>query len=289
GELVQPINESLLENQKPSWIMMGYPDDEGIRANYGRVGSAEAPDSIRSAFFKLAPGNKDFASLLDIGNFIISGSLAERQARAKESIKNIFQHKHRVLALGGGHDYAYPDIAAFLDIFGKKNPLVIQIDAHLDVRPTLNGPNSGSAFYQLLEEYPKLELVQIGIQPCANSILHMAYAKSKGVKTYTFDQTRNKLESIFNTLAKTLTKKPRPVFLSIDIDAFSTAFAPGASASLPIGLDANEFVHRLPTLVSNTNIYGVGIYEVSPPLDRDNQTSKLAAQILHTVLFHADK
>jgi formiminoglutamase len=163
--------------------------------------------------------------------------------------------------------------------------LVIQVDAHLDVRPTLNGPNSGSAFYQLLEEYPKLELVQIGIQPCANSILHIAYAKSKGVKTYTFDQSRNKLESIF----KTLTKKPRPVFLSIDIDAFSTAFAPGASASLPVGLDANEFVHRLPALVSNTNICGLGIYEVSPPLDRDGQTSKLAAQIIHTVLFHADK
>lgn len=283
GEFVKTSNEVQIQSAEPSCILLGYPDDEGIRINYGREGSREAPDAIRASLYKLTPGRKDFPKLLDMGNLRIDGTLSEKQARARASLTQLYEKKHRLLSMGGGHDYAYPDCAAFLAAHKKGKPLIINIDAHLDVRNSESGPNSGTAFYQLLEEFGgKFDLVELGIQPGSASLTHLEYAKRKKVKVYTFAETHQKLAKVFQTLAKT----KRPTFLSIDIDGFAAAYAPGASAASPIGLDANEFINTLPQIIQKFDLRGVGIYEVSPKHDIDNRTAKLAAIILHTFLLH---
>ena len=283
GEYVKAISEEGVQRLKePGTILLGYPDDEGIRANFGRVGSADGPDAIRSAFFKLAPGREDFPPVYDLGNFSPREPLTEKQKMARQVTKNIFSKKHKLFSLGGGNDYAYPDIAGFLDVYGAKSPLVVSLDAHLDVRPTVNGPNSGTAFYQLLEEFKGLDLVDIGIQPCANSRTHMKYATQKKVRVFQLSESRNQLAKIFKNLSKT----KKDMFLAIDIDVFSSAYAPGCSAAAPIGLDPNEFMDAIPKIIKQYNVHGVGVYEMSPPLDRDQQTAKLAAQLIHNFILN---
>jgi formiminoglutamase len=177
GELVQPLGESSFSGVKPGFALLGYPDDDGIRINYGRVGSREAPDAVRAAFYKLTPGRVDFPKVYDVGNLILDGSLVERHESAREAVKQLHQAGHRTISLGGGHDYGYCDIAGFLDALGKKRGLVINFDSHLDVRPDSDGPNSGTAFYRVLENYSNVDLVEIGIQPFCNSRNHR---KEKG-------------------------------------------------------------------------------------------------------------
>ncbi|OFZ12412.1 MAG: hypothetical protein A2Z20_06600 [Bdellovibrionales bacterium RBG_16_40_8] len=281
GEIIAFLPVNLLKKITPSFIIIGHPDDEGIRLNHGRAGSSKAPKSIRSAFYRLYPGTDKFPQTYDIGDFTSVGSLIKRQEKALHATSKIFNMGHRLLALGGGHDHAYSDIGGFLEIFGKYRPLVFNIDAHLDVRPVIKGPNSGTPFYQLLEKYPGVELVEIGIQSAANSLANLSYARKKKVRVFNYKQTNNKILS----LIKKMPYANRPVFLSIDIDAFSSAFAPGASAASPVGLNPHELLNAMPWLTSHLNIRGLGIYEVSPPLDRDNQTSKLAAKLMHSFLF----
>jgi len=78
--------------------------------------------------------------------------------------------------------------------------------------------------------------------------------------------------------------RPRPVFLSIDIDGFSNAVAPGASQSWATGFLPKDFFQVFNLLRLRLDVRLLGIYEVSPPLDLDAQTAKLAAQIMHRLI-----
>src|SRR5687767_14241142 len=57
-------------------VILGCPQDEGVRRNNGRVGAAEAPNAIRSQFYKLTPFNIK-KKLFDLGDVNIGGSLEE--------------------------------------------------------------------------------------------------------------------------------------------------------------------------------------------------------------------
>ena len=94
-------------------------------------------------------------------------------------------------------------------------------------------------------------------------------------------------EYILNRLGDRLLK-PRPTYLSVDIDGFSNAYAMGCSQSWSTGFSPQGFFPLLQVLMSNLDVQVLGIYEVSPPLDLDDRTSKLAAQILYA-FAHQDQ
>lgn len=292
--LSEIINNTLpfasLHKAPPGFVLVGHADDEGVRLNQGRVGCNQGPDAIRTMFYRLTPGQKKFPQIYDLGNFAVKGKFAERQKIELMCTQQIYKNKNKLISLGGGHDHAYVDVAGFLKCLGKKRALVINIDAHLDMRTVVDSPNSGTAFYQLREEFNNFDLVQIGIQPQTNSFYHLDYAKKRKVKVYTLIESLGKLEKIFKSLTtavRATRAQKKQVFLSIDLDAFSAAYAPGVSAPSPIGLDPHELVLAMPLITELFDIRGIGLYEVAPPLDYDNHTAKLAASILHSFLYHS--
>lgn len=275
------------------YSLAGYPDDEGIQLNGGRLGAKEAPFSVRKYFYKLtaSPWSPSSFALTDRGNLITTIPLNERHDVLKKEIAaTLTQANHCWLGIGGGHDYAYPDGAGFL--LSQKNsklkPLVINFDAHLDVRPTTKGLSSGTPFYRLLTdtELCDFDFVEIGIQAHCNSEAHYQWLKDKGGKIIDMDEllTGDFLQTCLDGLKPYLIQ-PRPTYLSIDIDAFASAYAPGCSQSWSTGLIPNHFIPLLKILKQRLDVKMLGIYEVSPPLDVDDHTSKLAAQILHSFIY----
>ena len=87
-------------------------------------------------------------------------------------------------------------------------------------------------------------------------------------------------QQILDYLAEAIIK-PRPTFISVDIDCFSTAFAMGCSQAWPTGFSPQDLFPVLNILYRRLNVQALGIYEVSPPLDQDERTVKLAAQLVH--------
>jgi formiminoglutamase len=267
-------------------ILIGYPDDEGIQLNGGRVGAHQGPDEIRKAFYKMTTGQLPPFSIFDGGNIGNEISLKDRHSLAEEVLENYYRAGKFNLTLGGGHDYGYPDAQAFLNAYkaSKKKPVVINFDAHLDVRPLDQGLTSGTPFYRLLLENPgQFHFFEVGIQEHCNSTHHVHWCQEQGGKILSLEHIRAKglLKSLKNATTRF---KGHPCFLSVDIDAFSSTEAPGCSQSWPTGLSSEEFFPAFDFLFQNFDVRGLGIYEVSPPLDLVPLTSRLAALILYRSL-----
>lgn len=268
----------------------GYPDDEGIGLNSGRKGAALGPDAIRQRFYKMSASEfqKDSLNIIDLGNLDTSLELKERHEAGKHSVQEVLNKKGRWIGLGGGHDYGYPDGAGFLlaNKDSRLKPLILNFDAHLDVRPTDKGLSSGTPFYRLLTEdsLPDFDFYEIGVQRQCNSQSHIEWAQAKDVKILFYEEMMMSgtpiHQYILDQLADVLIKK-RPTYISVDIDCFSTAFAMGCSQAWPTGFSPNNLFPVLNVLFSTLDVQVLGLYEVSPPLDLDERTVKLAAQILH--------
>jgi formiminoglutamase len=296
GEIVQAVSPvhtldelSHVLPSRSAFVIGGYPDDEGIQINGGRKGAKDGPDAIRKFLYKMTPelASQAQPTLLDIGNLVMNAPLAQRHETGREFAHHTLKAGHRWFALGGGHDFAYSDTTAFASAFTK--PLIINFDAHLDVRPTDRGLSSGTGFYRLLEAFPEIDLIAIGIQKQCNSTAHLQWLKSKKGRVIFLEDllsAKNAILPILDVAGDLLTLQ-RPTFLSVDMDVFDSSYAPGCSQSWPIGLQPGPFMHLLTELLRRLDVRGVGIYEVSPPLDVDDHTAKLAALILHQIIYHA--
>jgi formiminoglutamase len=230
-------------------------------------------------------------SLLDAGDFDPSaGSIESRHENGSALASKVMTSGAKWIAIGGGHDYGFADTDAFLQSAksaGQK-PIVINFDAHLDVRPTTKGLSSGTPFFRLLEKHKDFDFVEIGIQSQCNSKKHIEWLRQRGAHIVTQDEVSASRESLSNYVVRTLGDgllKKRPAFLSVDIDGFSSAVAPGCSQSWATGFMPEDFFPCFDLLNDRLDVRGIGIYEVSPPLDQDDRTSKLAAQIIHRFLF----
>src|SRR5437588_12936740 len=91
-------------------VVVGFPQDEGVRRNHGRPGAAEAPREIRRWLYRLTPYDcargPDLHKQppLDAGNLQIRGSLEDTQAALAEVVAAILQTGAVPVILGGGHE-----------------------------------------------------------------------------------------------------------------------------------------------------------------------------------------
>lgn len=272
---------------KEAFVFCGYPDDEGIRLNNGRVGAAEGPDTIRSFFYKMTPQDlKPKYSLFDLGNINVGSDLEGRHELGRKLAASVLRQRHKWIGLGGGHDYGYADGAGFLDVFSqtKSRPLILNFDAHLDVRVLDRGFNSGTPFRRLLENYKNFDFAELGIQSLCNNPNYVEWVKKNKVKILWNEDLLLGKKDFTTLFKKTLgpwLKKNRPTFVSVDIDGFSSSHAPGCSQSWPTGFEPREFFRVFDLILKTFDVRALGIYEVSPALDVQERTSKLAAEIIY--------
>ncbi len=288
GEISLSFNEDQLTADH--YVLAGYPDDEGISLNSGRLGAKQGPDAIRCRFYKTSIGEFQSTNfkLMDLGNLSTEISLADRHQSGAQACEQVLRKKAKWIGLGGGHDYGYPDGAGFLKANADNSlkPLIINFDAHLDVRPLDKGLSSGTPFYRLLTEkgLPDFDFYEVGIQRQCNSQSHIQWVRDKGAHIVFLEDLMMSGKNFSHSLAETFAElmvKPRPTFVSIDIDCFSTAFAMGCSQAWPTGFSPNDVLPVLNLLYSRLDVQVLGIYEVSPPLDHDEATVKLASQLIH--------
>jgi len=290
GDLVNAVQDGM--DLKDVFVIGGYPDDEGIKNSGGRLGASGAPQTIRKFLYRMTPHliSRKSPRLADVGDFEIKGALDQRQAEAMKEVSVMVKSEAKWIGLGGGHDWGYVDGSAYLEYMKdqKERPLIINFDAHLDVRPDTKGTNSGTPFYKLLSKYNDIDFYEIGIQSQCNSKTHHTWLIEKSGRCLFYDELlvsgQSQAEQILKFLSAAIGRR-RKAYISVDIDAFSSAWAPGCSQSFATGLIPDDFFRVLEVLKERLDIRVFGIYEVSPPLDLDDRTSKLAALILHRLIY----
>ncbi|MDQ6756118.1 MAG: arginase family protein [Bacteroidota bacterium] len=178
GERINCIPEKLsleegLKQTSSKYVLLGIPEDMGVKANQGIGGADSAWFPFLSAFLNiqsndflsgeniLLPGHFDFRDL----KLLIESNAATADERleayrhavntiddeVESMVKLITQYGKIPLLIGGGHNNAYPAIKGAAKGLHKKEliPLAqinsINLDAHADYRPT-EGRHSGNAF-----------------------------------------------------------------------------------------------------------------------------------------------
>ena len=162
-------------------MILGCPQDEGVRRNGGRVGAAEAPDKIRDQFYRLTPFNIR-RKVFDLGDVGLAGSLEETHDTMTAVVTQILKDGKRMIVLGGGNDISYADGRAMAEVFGPEWWIGVNIDSHLDVR-VAEQRNSGTPYRQLLDEGHLLPryFYEVGYQTHLCSPIYYKYIRDLGV------------------------------------------------------------------------------------------------------------
>ena len=129
----------------------------------------------------------------------------------------------RPLSLGGDHSVTYPVVAALAEIHGPLN--ILHFDAHPDLYDDYEGDplSHASPFARIMEQGHARRLVQFGIRTLNRHCRAQA--------------TRFGVEVIeMRDFAPDRVPIPEaPLYVSIDLDGFDPAFAPGVAHHEPGG------------------------------------------------------
>lgn len=290
--LVEDIGFGKHAYQKATHVLIGCPQDEGVRRNNGRTGAAQAPHHIRERLYRFQVPQHFPIKLFDAGNInvdVISESgekendpLLRVHQNLTKAVKQFLKDGKKVIVLGGGNDISYADARALSEVYGEIS--AINIDAHLDMR-IADKMTSGTPYMRLIEEgfLEPSHFHEFGIRPETNAAYYLRTATEMGVSVHYFqDILANGTASVFGNIVQTL--PDQPLFLGLDMDAIQAADAPGVSASSPAGFSAREVFQFIHLAAQLNNLMIFEITEVNPRYDIDGRTSKLAAHFIYEFL-----
>ncbi|QTE22271.1 formimidoylglutamase [Polaribacter cellanae] len=269
--------------------LIGYSCDEGVRRNQGRVGAKKGPASVRNKLGKI-PIHFNNRNIVDFGDIIcVDNHLEDCQKALSKTISKLISNNVLPIAIGGGHDIAYANFSGIKDVLKnstKNNIGIINFDAHFDLRTVETQPNSGTPFNQILSEYKDVSYFAIGIQQQSNTKELFEIATKNNVSyvsNFECEMFSEDLKNKLNSFIKTVDY----LYITIDLDGFSSAFATGVSAPSPLGFSPNFVCKALEFLFESKKIISCDIAELNPAFDVDNNTANLAAKLLDFMVLNA--
>lgn len=257
-------------------VVLGCPQDEGVRRNGGRAGAAAGPTEIRRAFYRMTLNGLDALGLHDAGDVVPQATLEDTHAAQQAAVAQLLADGKRVVVLGGGNDISYPDCAALAAHAG--DVLAFNVDAHFDVRPNAER-NSGTSYRQLLDEglLKPHRFFELGSQPFCNAQAHADYLKEKRVRVVPLAALRARGAARVVRRALREAQKAAAVFWGFDLDVVNAAEAPGVSAPNPLGLSGAELCELAALAGAEPRTRIVEFSEMNPAFDLDGRTARLAA------------
>ena len=273
-----------------AFAFLGFKSDEGVRRNLGRQGARLGPDSIRRQMANLPSYFGRDTHLFDAGDVECDQDLESAQQALAQAVEKILSAGIFPVLLGGGHEIAlghYLGLYSYYKKAGKRPPVIINLDAHFDMRPYFNGGSSGTMFLQiadfLKEQGEDFHYMVIGIQQSGNTRSLFQRADDLGVKyILARDISESNLEEVFEQIDGFV--GDRDVYLTICADVFSSAVAPGVSAPQPFGMYPELVLKIAKYIARSQRLISFDIAEVSPRFDEDHQTAKLASVMIFAIL-----
>jgi len=263
--------------------LLGCPQDEGVRRNKGRAGAAQAPAEIRRALYRYPVSEAhEGLRLVDLGDIAWAGTLEKTHDALHAVVRLCLRQGLKVVVLGGGNDISFPDCSALAA--EVPDPLAFNIDRHLDLRAD-PVRNSGTPYRQLLEGgfLRPAAFHEVGINSFANSLAYRRYAEGLGVGVHYLAELREAgVEAAVQAMVDA--SQAKGIFFGFDLDVVQASEAPGVSDPSPMGLTAKEVCAIADVAARDPRTRVIELTEVNPAYDRDNITSRLAANIIMRAL-----
>jgi agmatinase len=276
------FTKDLEAQRKCRLVFAGLPDDS--QSSY-RIGCARGPERIRHAYdgncynATTESGVDLSGAVADLGDLPSQSSWERTAQHYREFAESLFRTGKISFFAGGDHAVTVPIVEARAII--DKPIHVVQIDAHPDLYPEFEGNRHSHACTaaRLLEMSHVASITQLGIRT-------LNPTQAKQVERY-----RDRLHVYF---ARDLPGELPPlshippnasVYLTVDLDGFDPAFAPGVSHPVPGGLSSRQVLDFIQK--AQWKMAGMDVVEVNPDLDVNEQTAILAARVLHEGMGYA--
>ena len=198
--------------------------------------------------------------------------------------EDLFKHTRRIVrdgkfpfGLGGDHSITSALVRA---VMTKRRKLsILQIDAHLDLRDRFLGSAHAHACVMRRSFEMGASIVPVGIRAVSPS--EHRFLKRNPVDPITSRDCHMEddwVDRVLNALGDN-------VYVTIDIDAFDPAFAPGTGTPEPGGLDWYQVTGLLRLVAAEKNIVGADIVEVMP-IPGQVVTEFLAARLAYKLIAY---
>lgn len=222
--LTVPKNTDILTFIKEcevKYVLLGIPEDIGVRANFGRPGAASAWDSAiksianiqHNRFCKgsqiLVLGQLDVTAEMEAAKLLDFHNISHRKEFSKlvESIDKEVAHivsciiraGKTPIIIGGGHNNAYGNIKG--TALAKGKPInAVNFDAHSDFR-ILEGRHSGNGFSYAYEEGFLKKYFIFGLHEnyTSKNVLDIIKKIEDRVRFNTYDEVSIRKEKNFET------------------------------------------------------------------------------------------
>lgn len=267
----------------------GVPFDSGV--SY-RPGARFGPSHVREASRLLRPYNPaqdvfpfGAQQVADAGDLVanpfdISAAVAEIEAGARELRKSA----DRLVVIGGDHTIALPLLR---EVTAQHGPVaVLHFDAHLDTWDTYFGaPTTHGTPFRRASEEGLIDLtasMHVGIRGplYAKSDLEDDARLGFAIVTSEFVEEHGVPAAVERIRARVGDK---PLYISIDIDVLDPAHAPGTGTPEAGGLTSRELLRLLRSL-TDLQIVGADVVEVSPAYDHAQLTAVAASHVVYELL-----
>ncbi|TQO20411.1 formiminoglutamase [Rhodoglobus vestalii] len=181
-----------------------------------------------------------------------------------------------VIALGGDNAATVPTT---LGRWGSNLPKagLITLDAHYDLR---DGTTNGSPVRRLLEAgLDGRRVVQIGIEPLANSLAYAQRARDAGITVITREELLTRpMADVMAQALEIAGAGGGPIHVDLDVDVCDRAIAPGCPASVPGGISALELRTAARLAGAHPAVASIDLVEVDAAADSaDERTVRLVA------------
>lgn len=281
------IVREFVPSAPPGIALAGFACDEGIRRNGGRVGAAEGPIALRRALSNLPAANA--LPLYDVGDVACADTdLEGAQVQFAHKITALLNAGHFPIGLGGGHEIGY---ASYLGLANSvlaqgKRIAIVNLDAHFDLREAPIA-TSGTPFLQAIHHARShgiaLDYFCLGVSESANTRRLFTTAEATGTR-YFLDRDLTPASAGENVRQLLRWLEAAEVFyLSLCLDVLPPSSAPGVSAPSARGVGVDVVEDLITSITATGCVKLCDVAELSPALDRDSTTARIAARLVHSM------
>jgi arginase family enzyme len=250
--------------------IVGVEEDRNSAKN---VGTADAPDAIRRAFYRLY--NHQFGRrIVDLGNITAGATIEDTYYALQTVCYELLSQNICPIILGGSHHLTYAQYMSYegLDMMTD----ITIVDARIDIEEHGAEPiNSSNFLYDIITQPDGhlFNLSQIGYQTYL-----VSPEKIDLLDKLFFDTLRvGEVQADINLVEPQIRSSD---MISFDISAVRQSESVGNCYVSPNGLYGNEICQIANYAGMSDKISSVGFYEYNPHLDFNNQTANLVAQMM---------
>ena len=309
GERVITIPEEIsvndfLRNSDVKFVLFGIPEDIGVKANFGRAGTASAYQNALKSLVNIQ--HNRFAkgyNLIVLGH--IDTAIHKEKANNlssdnKEDLKKLRNLVHQIdkevshlvsiivknekipIVIGGGHNNSYGIIKG--TALAKARPInSINFDAHTDFR-ALEGRHSGNGFSYAFEEgfLGKYFIFGIHENYPSKDVLQRIKENQNRIKYNTYEQMSVRKETSFSEELDVALQFIGDTDFGIEIDLDSVENLPSSAMTLS-GFSVEKLRRFLHFFASDSRVSYLHICEGAPDLSDEknpNLVGKLIAYLI---------